>query len=187
MRAAKEGAAGRKNTEAPEGDGDVGDDRSRRLRRKLRRSVVGGSQGAEQGPYGPRRTCAQRQLSEKSDDNARRCPTAAGPAAPRVPDHPKLIARCGGGLWCGQTKNYGLSLSSEPRSAKESTGKRIGWGTSRGCSCKKSNRERSRYPFPAEFGLAASPMLSTSPWRGQERRRDGKLRAWRTGLNELKG
>jgi hypothetical protein len=88
---------------------------------------------------------------------------------------------------CGQTKNYGLSLSSEPRSAKESTGKRIGWGTSRGCSCKKSNRERSRYPFPAEFGLAASPMLSTSPWRGQERRRDGKLRAWRTGLNELKG
>ena len=30
-------------------------------------------------------------------------------------------------------------------------------------------------------------MLLASPWRGQERRRDGKLRAWRTGLNELKG
>jgi hypothetical protein len=60
-------------------------------------------------------------------------------------------------------------------------------GYVQGCSCKKSNRKRSRYPFPAEFGLAASPILSASPWRGQERQRDGKPRAWRTGLNELKG
>ena len=64
VRVAKEGAAGRRNAEAPEGDGDVGDNQSRRLRRKLRRSVVGGSQGADQGPGSPRRTCAQRQLSE---------------------------------------------------------------------------------------------------------------------------
>ena len=58
--------------EAPRSDGVVGDSRSRRLRRKLRRSVVGGSQGAGRGPDSPRRTCAKQQLPEKSGGNARR-------------------------------------------------------------------------------------------------------------------
>ncbi len=35
-------ATGREGIPAPEGDGDVGDDRGRRQRRKLRRSVIGG-------------------------------------------------------------------------------------------------------------------------------------------------
>ncbi len=36
------GAAGKEGDAAPEGDDGVGDDRSRRERRKLRKSVIGG-------------------------------------------------------------------------------------------------------------------------------------------------